>query len=162
MVLQLSLNDINIEHVLSYLEYLTRNGVSFHMLANHVSAAKAQFAIRGLDTVKYFLKSIRINRPMKIVKKNVMDVDTLNKLIHLCDSIYMGKIFEAVFLLAFFGFLRLSNIAPHSVAAFDPTRHITAGDLIFTSKFMKIVLKWSKTNQNRDKTHLLSLPRLMV
>ena len=97
VVLQLSLNDINIEHVLSYLEYLTRNGVSFHMLANHVSAAKAQFTVRGLNhkvwshgTVKYFLKSIRINRPMKIVKKNVMDVDTLNKLIHLCDSTW-GK-----------------------------------------------------------------------
>ena len=76
VVLRLSLNDINIEHALSYLEYLTRNGVSFHMLANHVSAAKAQFAMRGLDckvwshdTVKYFLKSIRIKRPMKIVKK---------------------------------------------------------------------------------------------
>ena len=26
---------------------------------------------------------------------------------------------------------------------------------------MKIVLKWSKTNQNRDKAHLLSLPCLM-
>ena len=73
----------------------------------------------------------------------------------------MGKIFKAVFLLGFFRFLRLSNIAPHSVAAFGPTRHITAGDLIFASKFMKIVLKWSKTNQNRDKAHLLSLPHLM-
>ena len=151
VVLQLSLNDIKIDQVLAYLEYLTKNGVSFHMLANHVSAAKAQFAIRGLDhkvwshdTVKYFLKSIRINRPMKIVKKNVMDVDTLNSLIALCDSIYMGKIFKAVFLLAFFRFLHHSNIAPHSIATFDPTRHLTAGYLIFTSHFMKIVLKWSK------------------
>ena len=69
---------------------------------------QAQFAMIGLDhkvwlhdTVKYLLISIRINRPMKIVKKNVMDVDKLKKLIHLCDSIYMGKIFKAVFLLAF-------------------------------------------------------------
>ena len=67
-------------------------------------------------------------------------------------------VFKTVFLLAFFGFLRLSNIIPHSLSTFDPSKHLTAGDLIFTKK---VVIKWSKTIQTRDRVHLLSLPRIL-
>ena len=63
-------------------------------------------------------------------------------------------------MLAFFGFLRLSNIAPHSLSSFDPSHHLCAGDLIFTSTFLKVILKWTKTIQDRNKTHLLTLPRV--
>ena len=56
--------------------------------------------------------------------------------------------------------MRLSNIAPHSLTSFDPSRHLCAGDLIFTSHFLKVILKWSKTIQDRNKIHLLSLPRV--
>ena len=89
-----------------------------------------------------------------------MDVLTLKSLVQLCDQIYMGKIFKAVFLLAFFGFLRLSNISPHSYSAFDPSRHLAAGDLIFSKKYIKVIIKWSKTQQNRDSCKVLTLPRL--
>ena len=77
----------------------------------------------------------------------------------LCDYIYLGKVFKAVFLLAFFWFLRLSNIAPHSLTSFDSSHHLCAGDLIFTKHFLKVVIKWTKTIQARDKVHLLTLPR---
>ena len=157
VVICLPLNKIAVVHVLSYLEYLARNQVSYHMIANHVSAAKAQFRIRGLDysvwsheNVKYFLKSLKLHRPLKVIKRNIMDVKILSKLICLCDLLYMGKIFKVVFLVGFFGFLCLFNIAPHSYAAFNPSRHLTAGDLIFTKHYMKIMLKSSKTNQFWD------------
>ena len=167
VVLHVSLYQVSTTHVLSYLEFLATNGVSCNMIANHISAAKAHFVMNNLDysvwchkNVKYFLKSMKLTRPVKLPNRNVMDVQTLSKLINLCDSIYMGKIFKAVFLLGFFGFLRLSNIAPHSLSTFDPTHHLTAGDVIFSKSFMKVVLKWSKTNQFRDRVHILSLPRI--
>ena len=62
-------------------------------------------------------------------------------------------------MLAFFGFLRLSNIAQHSLTSFDSSRHLCAGDLIFTKCFLKVIIKWTKTIQARDKLHLLTLPR---
>ena len=62
--------------------------------------------------------------------------------------------------MAFFGFLRLSNIAPHSLNSFDPSRHLCAGDLIFGQQFLKVILKWSKTIQARDRVHLLTLPKV--
>ena len=131
VILQVSLTNVSMDHVLSFLEYLTRNGVIVNMIGNYISAAKAHFIMNNLDhsvwshkTVKYFVKSLNLTRHIALPKINVIDVETLTKLIRLCDSIYMGKIFKAVFLLAFFGFLRLSNIAPHSLNSFDSSRHL--------------------------------------
>ena len=153
-------------HVLSYLEYLIIHGVSVHMLANHISACKAKFTMYGLQfhlwdhpNVRYLLKSVKINRPIVVRKKHIIDLAVLNDIVTQCDHIYLGKVFKAVFLLAFLGFLRLSNIAPHSLTSFDSSRHLCAGDLIFTKHYLKVVIKWTKTIQARDKVHLLTLPR---
>ena len=66
-----------------------------------------------------------------------------------------------MFLTGFFGFLRLSNLSPHSAATFDPTRHLTGSDVFFTKNFVKLLIKWSKTIQTRDRVEILTLPRLM-
>ena len=73
---------------------------------------------------------------------------------------FMGSVYKAVYLVAYFGFLRLSNTAPHSMGLFDASRHLTAQDVTFTSKFVKINLKWSKILQTRDKVQVLTLPKL--
>ena len=64
----------------------------------------------------------------------------------------MDVYIKQFFLVVYFGFLDLSNIAPHSVASFDYTRHLTVGDVIFTHQFLKIIIKWSKTLQIREDT----------
>ena len=164
---KLNMFELNDSHILSYLEYLITQGVSVNMLANNISACRAKFVMHGLHfplwdhpNVRYMLKSVKINRPICITKKNIIDLQTLRQIVDHCDNMYLGQVFKAVFLLAFFGFLRLSNIAPHSLTSFDPSRHLCAGDLIFTSHFLKVILKWSKTIQDRNKIHLLSLPRV--
>ena len=72
----------------------------------------------------------------------------------------MGSIFKAVFLVALFGFFRLSSLAPHSFVAFDIARHLAAGDIFFSKKFVKILVKWTKTLQTHDQIKLISLPNL--
>ena len=67
-----------------------------------------------------------------------------------CDSINMGKVFKAVFLLAFFGFFRLSNLCSHSLSSFDYTIHLASGDIFFYSDMLKVLIKWSKTLQSHD------------
>ena len=135
------------------------------MLANYVSAIKAMFILFHLDyhilkdpQIKYVIKSVRINRPLSFFRRNIMDLHTLRNLVPLYDHSYIGIIYKAVFLTAFYGFLRLSNLALHSHHTFDPSRHITEGNVIFAKKLVKIILKWSKTNQNRNNIHVLSLP----
>ena len=165
--MKVKLAKVDCSVILSFLELLTKHNTSTHMVANYVAAIKAKFMVFGLQywvlddpRVKYFLRSLKVNRPLCVPRRNIMDIPTLRKLILLCDDIPMGPVFKALFLTAFFGFLRLSNLTPHSAATFDPSRHITPGDVFFTKKFVKILIKWSKTIQTRDKCHILSLPRL--
>ena len=54
-------------------------------------------------------------------------------------------VYRAVFLTGFFAFFRLSNLAPHSLSSFDPSRHLTGHDVFFTKKISKLLIKWSKT-----------------
>ena len=151
LCLSLNINEITSDDALSYLEYLATNNVSVNMIANHVSAVGANFVILGLSyhiwdhpSIRYFQKSLKINRPLAPTIRNIIDIQTLTAMTKRCESLYLGSIFKSVFLIAFLGFLRLSNIAPHSVASFDPSRHQIQ----------------SKTLQTMDKVQVISLPRL--
>ena len=57
-------------------------------------------------------------------------------------------------------FLRISNLAPNSLSTFDSSRHLTPADVSIYEHNMKLRLKWSQTMQNRDKVHIVTLPRV--
>ena len=71
-----------------------------------------------------------------------------------------GVVYRTGFLTGFFPFFRLSNLAPHSLSSFDPSRHLTGHDVFFTKKFVKLLIKWSKTIQSRDTVQCITLPKL--
>ena len=107
------------------------------MLANYVSAIKACFILYDLPfqvldhpKVKYFIKAVKITRPPVVKYHNIIPISVLVDLSLACDSLTSEKIYKAVLLLGFFAFLRLSNLAPHSVVAFDYTRHFAGHDVI--------------------------------
>ena len=72
----------------------------------------------------------------------------------------MGAIFKAMYLLAFFGFLRLSNLAPVNVKDFSPFKHLAKGDIFFSDAYVTILIKWSKTLQFSNQARLLKIPFL--
>ena len=113
-----------------------------------------------IKKLHYYVKSLRINRPLCISRCNIIGIQDLYSLVGFCDKIYMGKVFKTVFLLESFGFFRLSNLCPHSLSSFDFTRHLAAGDIFFDYDTLKVLLKWSKTIQSCDKVKLISLPKL--
>ena len=163
----LNVQSIQVQDIMAYLEYLVENGVSYNMICNNVSALKANFIMYDLEfhllehpCIRFFTKSLKINRPMSLVKRNIISLPTLQQLVQACHDLVSPFTFKAIFLVAFFGFLRISNIAPHSNAQFDNTRHLTRSDVEFTKSGMRITLKWSKTMQSRDKVHIITLPLL--
>ena len=107
-----------------------------------------------------FKKSVKIHRPLTLISHNIIDLDSLEKISAACHDFTCGQVLRAVFLTGFFGCFRLSNLAPHSLAGFDPSRHLTGQDLFFTRKLVKILIKWSKTIQTRDVVQVVSLPKL--
>ena len=90
----------------------------------------------------------------------MVDVPTLRKIVIASDQTYMGHIFKAVYLTAFFSFMRLSNLCPHSLTTFDPLKHLTREDVIVNGRKMLLVLKWSKTVQLRNKVKIVHIPFL--
>ena len=139
--------------------------VSVHMVANYVSAIKANFVLYSLNSgimndpqIKYFIKAMKINRPLVIYNQHIISVSDFKILIKMSSGFPMAQLYKPTFLVVFFGLLHLSNLGPYSKQDFDHTRHLTVGNVLFTKKPIK--LKCSKSVQSRDKIHALSLPRL--
>ena len=62
---------------MSYLEYLVSNGMSYNMLANHVSACRVKCDMNGLPfamwdhpNVRYFWQLVKIN--IAVTKRNII------------------------------------------------------------------------------------------
>ena len=97
----------------------------------------------ALDDKKlhYFIKSLKINRPLSITKCNIISTEDLYAMVACCDSLYMGEVYKAVFLTAFLVFLDFPIYAPHSSTTFDFTRHIAGGDVFWDDHSLKILVK---------------------
>ena len=69
-------------------------------------------------------------------------------------------VFRTLYLFTVFSFLRLSNILPHSAQKFDPNRHLARGDIIFSEKFCTVIVKGTKTLQDRKQMATITIPCL--
>ena len=65
-----------------------------------------------------------------------------------------------LFTVAFFSFLRKSNLTVASLTSFDPTRHLCRADIKFSSHSAVLRIKWSKTLQHRDRLLFVPLPSI--
>ena len=57
----------------------------------------------------------------------------------------------------FFSFLRISNLVPHTRKAYSPLYQLSRADVFFAKLGIHLLLKWSKTLQNKDSVRLLKI-----
>ena len=112
---KVNLSKVSVSVVLSYLEFLVENEVSVKMVMNHVSAIRGMSILYDLPheawrqpKVGYFIKALKLHRPMVLTKRNIIDIKTLKRMVASCHRFPHADVFKAVFLTAFFGFFRLS------------------------------------------------------
>ena len=105
--MNIQMSEISPLIVLAYLQFLEFSGFSSSAMANHLSGIKTTLALYGLSTssfadsrIKCFQKAMVMHRPFKVHLKNVIDIPTLQLIVRLCDSTYMGQIYKAVYTLA--------------------------------------------------------------
>ena len=85
--------------------------------------------------------------------------DLLKRILAAVSEVPSPSATRLAIILMYMGFLRQSSVAPQTVSAFDPTRHLTAGDLQVTPKGLQVHLKWTKTLQSSaDATDILLPP----
>ena len=77
-----------------------------------------------------------------------------------CDILNDPILFRAIFLTSFYGFLRMSNIVPHSASQYSPSRHFLRQDLIFADPGADLIIKWTKTLQDHNSHHVIQFPSI--
>ena len=109
--------------LLDFLEFLVFNQVSNESIDNYLSAIKIKLKILGLDTtplfdprIKYFKRSLAIIAPFRVIIKSIIDIALIKAVAQQCDTLCMGLVYKAAFLLSFYSFLRISNLVSHSMA----------------------------------------------
>jgi hypothetical protein len=71
----------------------------------------------------------------------------------------LGITLKCAILFGFYAFLRQSNLAPKTAAAFDIRRNTCRGDVICHPPGLVILLKWTKTLQKGQRT-LIPIPSI--
>ena len=105
--------DVNVKVIVAFLECLVQNQCSSAMVENYVSAIKASFVLYELPFVvfnhpqiTYFIKSLKINRPLTLRPQNLIDLPMLRRISIACLDLPHGVVYRAVFLTGFFVFTR--------------------------------------------------------
>ena len=167
VVVDLSLPGISTMDVLAFMEYLAQSGMSPDNITNHITDIRSMSIVYGIDTTPFrdkkiplFIKSLKINCPLAPVVKILIDQTLLFQIVTVSAHLQFPLVYTPLYLLAFFSFLRISNILPHAAKNFDKTRYLCVGDVVFAFQRAIIVVKWSKTLQDRVKTTTVDIPYL--
>ena len=81
-------------------------------------------------------------------KRTAITLEHLSLILRTCDVNKEWLLAKLAMSLAYFAYLRLSNLAPRTMHTFDPSRHATWADLQPKQQGLVLTLRWSKTRQH--------------
>ena len=158
---------ISSNHILAFLEFLVYNRVSHSQISNYLSATKANYSMLALDTspfydqrIKYFTRAVARCAPLTVKLKTIVEPPLLIQIIQQCEHLYMGYVVKAAILLAYFAFLRISNLVPHTINSYEPLKQLARADIFFAPPGAHVLLKWSKTMQMNNSVRVIKIPAL--
>ena len=135
----LSLAQVNSPIILAFLEYLAENSLNSDNIANYLAALRAMYITYSISTkplrdekIQLFIKALKINKTFTPINPTIITEDMLGKILLECEKLQSPVIFKALYSFAFFRFLRMSNLLPHSAVTFDITRQLCRGDVFFS------------------------------
>ena len=105
MFLNITFHQLTSGVLMAFMEFLIGNEAS--SVVNHISAVKAMLGLHGLPLaifespkIKLFIKSVQMNRPITVSIPAIIDISMLHKIIQVCNTMYMGQVFKALYLMA--------------------------------------------------------------
>ena len=114
-----------------FLEFLASNALSHCVILNYISALKYMFSRYGWQSnaleaplVRRMFDGIKLSTRNVTAPKVVFYLHQIRQIAQLCAFFHDPLMYRAAYLLAFYAFLRISNIAPSFQRAFDPTHHL--------------------------------------
>ena len=138
-----------------YAQFLAKSFRSPHAITNYLFGVKTIHILRGLDTLafdsrilKILITGIRrrmahmVKQALPITPKILGDMRQFLNVSSVHDSV-----FWAISLLAFFTVCRKSNLVPNTAARFDPAKQLTRGSISSGKQGLLVSLGWTKTIQ---------------
>ena len=178
MLYNMSPDNITCNELAAYAEWLAQGGLSSQTVRNHFGAIKAMYVwvdntrvIQILDsgrwrlTIQGIMKTVR--PPCNLL--NAITPDHLSAMVNAAaSSTIVGTAgnnnrfipLMVALTFGFFGYLRVSNLAPSTANSFDVTRHTTVGDVTQHRQGLLLNIKWAKARQTDRKPFIIPLPSL--
>lgn len=148
---------LSIIQLVAYLEFLFLNDLKPASIKTHIMSLKTPFYKYDLPVhvfdckeVGFMLKSFDITSQYNPKICKVFSIEMLYNIINNMSVLKEPLLYRTIFLLAFFGFFRISNLVPRTSLQFDATRNLCRGDIIISHPGLQVILKWSKTLQARN------------
>ena len=146
-----------------FIEHLARGHYAPQSISNLISHLRTFYTLSSLNTQPWYHH--RVGLALRAVATTIRHVpnpkdpvgpDLLRRAMANIHRIPSPEATRMAIYIMYFGFLRQSSLAPPSVAAYDPTRHLSGADVAIVHNGLTIKLKWSKTLQrSSDATDLL-------
>ncbi len=154
--------------ICAYIESLARQFSSHKSVMNYVSAIKLLHNYIGkkaqaLDSFEVVLmvRSVRLTMRNVPYRRPPVTIQMLSNMCRTCDSYgRAGLVIKFALQLAFFAFLRASNLCAPTSKSFDNTRHFVRSDVSVNTKGLTLQLKWSKTLQIANQPLQIPVPRV--
>ena len=149
-----------------FLVYLSQRTSSYRYILNHMNSIRIfhlyyDLPYGALSSFSVLLTTMGLKRLLgtHTNQKHPVTLEMLRRIYGLLDtSIASQSALWCLFLVAFFSFIRKSNLTAPSAQAFDPEKHLTREDIKFTSQGAFLRIRWSKTRQHREGILLVPLP----
>ena len=115
---------VTLHNLVVFIEYFHQNLISHKVIASYVSSIRSTAELYNLLTRPF-------SHPAVTRLLRSISIPTLYNISTSCDSTDDPLLYRAIFLVVFYGFLRMSNIAPHSSQKFNPHQHFLRQVVIF-------------------------------
>ncbi|XP_071124704.1 uncharacterized protein [Mytilus edulis] len=149
----------------AYACFLSKSLSSFSSVKNYISGIKTWSHLFGFTVEPFLSTEFKLTLRGLSHKNQHVAVSKLPLLpTHLIDIVRLLNIYDYLdaclwcFLtFAFFGMLRASNLVSRSSTSFNSREQLIRDNVVVSEKGILLLLKWSKTRQNHDYTHQVSL-----
>lgn len=151
-----------------YVTYLSKHFLSAASVRNYLSGVNFMHKSLGRECkameafpLVCLLRAVDVAMRRPTHQKLPITPKLLARLVDLTQYLgAAGPPMKVALLFAFFGMLRVSNIAPAAPTSVDPSRDTCRGDVLIKPPGLVVVLKWSKCLQTLGATPLIPLPAL--
>ena len=117
---------VNVHIVLMFMEFLANNHLSVDSIRNYISAVtryfkwfELQYEIFNHEKVNIMFRALQrsVSRPPSF--KGIFQPQDVINIVNECDKYPWSQMYKTIYLMAYFGFLRISNMVPVSGKQFS-------------------------------------------